>query len=315
VSELHIELGGRVLVQSLTLALTKGERVGIVGPNGAGKTTLLRALLGELPPTRGKVQRGAATQIAYLDQARSGLDPTQTVIDSVAGGRLRVEIGGETRDVRGWLDEMLFSPAQQRQPVGSLSGGERARVLTLRMLLSPASLLVLDEPTNDLDTETLSALEDMLVEFDGTALIVTHDRWLLDRVATAILAFEGDGRVVRYAGNWSTYVALRAQRELDKKAAAKAPVRASQPPPSAPPAPKRRVKALTYAEKLELGGLMPAISEAEAALAVLEAEANDPELFVTRGHEVKDRLEAVEAQRAYVAKLYARWEDLESRRV
>jgi ATP-binding cassette subfamily F protein uup len=312
VSDLKIAIGDRVLVNDLSLALTKGERVGIVGPNGAGKTTLLRTLLGERPPTGGKVQRGAATQVAYLDQARSGLDPDQTVIDSVSGGRLRVDIGGESRDVRGWLDDMLFTPAQQRQPVGSLSGGERARVLTLRMLLSPASLLVLDEPTNDLDTETLSALEDMLVEFDGTALIVTHDRWLLDRVATAILAFEGDGKVLRYAGNWSTYVALRAEREQEKKAQASAARVSTAPAPVVTA--KAAKKGLTYAERIELEGLMPAISEAEAALAALEKEANDPDLFTKRGHEVKERMAAVEAQRAKVAALYARWEELEARR-
>ena len=313
VSDLRIEIGGRVLVDGLTLALTKGERVGIVGPNGAGKTTLLRTLLGEIPPAAGKVQRGAATQIAYLDQARSGLDPDQTVIDSIAGGRLRVEIGGENRDIRGWLDEMLFSPAQQRQPVGSLSGGERARVLTLRMLLSPASLLVLDEPTNDLDTETLSALEDMLVTFDGTALIVTHDRWLLDRVATAILAFEGDGKVVRYAGNWSTYVTLREQRQAEKAAAQKGAAPVSVPPPAPAKASEPSAKKLTYAERLELEGLLDRIGAEEAKLAELEAAANDPDLFAKRGHEVKERLAAAEAQKAAVAALYARWEHLESR--
>ena len=313
-SNLHIELGGRVLVDDLSLALTKGERVGIVGPNGAGKTTLLRAMLGELAATSGTVRRGAATQIAYLDQARSGLDPDQTVIDSVGGGRLRVDIGGETRDVRGWLDEMLFTPAQQRQPVGSLSGGERARVLTLRMLLSPASLLVLDEPTNDLDTETLSALEDMLVSFDGTALIVTHDRWLLDRVATAILAFEGDGRVVRYAGNWSTYVTLRGERERGRASGSEKErgsgserVRVSDRPAAAK-------KGLSYAERNELDGLMPAIAEAEATLVTLEKDANDPELFARRGTEVRDRMAALDTQRARIAALYQRWEDLESRR-
>jgi ATP-binding cassette subfamily F protein uup len=312
-SHVSIELGGRTLVDDLSLALTKGERVGIVGPNGAGKTTLLRAMLGELTPTRGEVRRGAATQIAYLDQARSGLDPNETVIDAVSRGRLRVEIGGENRDVRGWLDDMLFPPAQQRQPVGSLSGGERARVLTLRMLLSPASLLVLDEPTNDLDTETLSALEDMLVSFDGTALIVTHDRWLLDRVATAILAFEGDGKVVRYAGNWSTYVALRAERDAlqkERREEIAPPIaRAKEPAIDKPPA-----KALTYAERIELEGLMDVIAAAEAELATLEKEANDPDLFARRGHEVKERLAAVDTQRERVAALYRRWEDLESRR-
>ncbi len=318
---LHIELGGRVLIDDFTMMLTKGERVGIVGANGAGKSTLLRALLSELTPTSGEVVRGQTTKVAYLDQARSGLELEKSVIDNVGGGRLRVELGGEVIDVRGWLEDMLFDSHQQRQPVGSLSGGERARVLVARMLLTPSSLLVLDEPTNDLDTTTLSALETMLTKFDGTAIVVTHDRYFLDRVATAIVAFEGDGRVVRYAGNYSMYRALRADRERqarESKSSKDSGKRVSMAPapvaPSTPAPPPKKKSTLTYGERIELEGLLPSIAEAEAQLAKLDAEANDPELFTTRREEAPKKLAALEHQRATVAKLYSRWEELEAKR-
>jgi ATP-binding cassette subfamily F protein uup len=323
--DLHIELGGRVLIDDFTMMLTKGERVGIVGPNGAGKSTLLKALLGELTPTSGEVVRGQTTKVAYLDQARSGLELEKSVIDNVAGGRLRVELGGEVLDVRGWLEEMLFDSHQQRQPVGSLSGGERARVLVARMLLTPSSLLVLDEPTNDLDTTTLSALETMLTKFDGTALVVTHDRYFLDRVATAIVAFEGNGRVVRYAGNYSMYRALRADREKaarENKSSKDSGKRASVAPapaaaaaaPAPAPAPTKKKSTLTYGERIELDKLLPEIAQAEARLAELDAAAADPELFVSRREEAPKTLAALEHQRATVARLYARWEELEAKR-
>ena len=294
-----------------------------MGANGAGKSTLLRALLGELQPTSGEVVRGQTTKVAYLDQARSGLELEKSVIDNVAGGRLRVELNGEVLDVRGWLEDMLFDTHQQRQPVGSLSGGERARVLVARMLLTPSSLLVLDEPTNDLDMATLSALETMLTKFDGTALVVTHDRYFLDRVATAIVAFEGNGRVVRYAGNYSMYRALRADRERSAresksskesgKRASVSPAPASKSAPAAPPVAKKK-STLTYGERIELDGMLPQIAEAETALARLDAEAADPELFTTRREEAPKKLAALDHQRATVAKLYARWEELEAKR-
>ncbi|MBX7195424.1 MAG: ABC-F family ATP-binding cassette domain-containing protein [Sandaracinaceae bacterium] len=315
----------RTLIASLDLALTKGERIGIVGANGSGKTTLLRAVLGQLAASpgvavRGQIVVGQNTKVAYLDQARSGLDPDKSIVDNVAPGQSHVDFAGSRMDVRSYLERFLFDTWQQRQPVGSLSGGERARALVARMLLTPASLLVLDEPTNDLDVATLGSLEEMLVELDGTALVVTHDRWFLDRVATAILAFEGDGRVVRYGGNYSTYRKLKAeaeQRAKDEREAAM--TKASKPASTTASAPSKpaadpKKKGLTYGERIELESIMDRIEAAEARVAETEAALADPELFAKRGHEVPQRTkDADEAKRA-LETIMARWEELESKK-
>jgi ATP-binding cassette subfamily F protein uup len=308
----------RVLLRELDLALTKGERVGIVGANGAGKSTLLRVLLGQLPPSRGQVVVGQNTKIAYLDQARSGLDAQKSITDNVAPGMSSVDFAGQRMDVRSYLERFLFDTWQQKQPVGSLSGGERARVLVARMLLTPASLLVLDEPTNDLDIATLGSLEEMLVEMDGTALVVTHDRWFLDRVATAILAFEGDGRVVRYGGNYSTYRKLKAEAEArakeERSAARETAAKESAKVAVTNEQATAKKKGLTYGERLELEGIMEKIEAAEARVAETEAALADPELFSKRGHEVPRRTrEADEAKKALEA-VMARWEELEGKK-
>ncbi|AKF05935.1 ABC-F family ATP-binding cassette domain-containing protein [Sandaracinus amylolyticus] len=319
VLELHdvsLAIGGRTLVEKLDLSLTKGERIGIVGPNGAGKSTLLRAILGELEPIAGRVVRGANTKISYLDQHRSGLDLEKSVADNVSPHSRQVDWGGRRVELVSYLERMLFDADQQRQPVGALSGGERARVLLARMLLESANLLILDEPTNDLDAPTLAALEEMLSEFDGTALVVTHDRWFLERVATAILAFEGDGRVRRWAGSYSTWRALRAQEDArlaeeraDAEAAAKktaAPARAA--------APAAKKKGLSGAEKRELEGIFEKIEAREAEVARMEAELADASVYATRGAEVPAMLAALEAAKAEVATMMARWEELEARK-
>ncbi len=310
----------RTLIESLTLSLTKGERIGIVGANGAGKTTLLRAVLGQIPPTRGEVVVGQNTKVAYLDQARTGLDPQKSIIDNVAPGQSHVDFAGSRMEMRSYLERFLFDTWQQRQPVGSLSGGERARALVARMLLTPASLLVLDEPTNDLDVATLGSLEEMLVELDGTAFVVTHDRWFLDRVATAILAFEGDGRVVRYGGNYSTYRKLKGeaeQRARDEKAekaeSAKAASKPAATPSESAPAAKKK-SGLTYGEKIELESIMDKIDAAEARVTETDAALADPDLFAKRGHEVPQRTkDAADAKRA-LETVMARWEELESKK-
>jgi len=304
----------RELIHTLDLSLTKGERVGIVGANGSGKSTLLRVCLGQLAPSRGQVTVGQNTKIAYLDQARSGLDPDKSIMDNVAPGQSHVDFAGQRMDMRSYLERFLFDTWQQRQPVGSLSGGERARVLVARMLLSPASLLVLDEPTNDLDVATLGSLEEMLVELDGTALVVTHDRWFLDRVATAILAFEGDGRVVRYAGNYSTYRKLKAEaEERAKEERGEGRARAARPAAAGPRA-RPKKPGLTYGERLELETIMEKIDAAESMVAQTEAALADPDLFSKRGHEVPQRTrEAADAKQALEV-IMARWEELESKK-
>ncbi len=191
----------RTLVNDLTFAIRKGERVGVLGPNGCGKTTLLKAITGQIPPTSGEVVLGKNTQVAYLDQIRSGLDDDATVYDNVAKSRRATTLDGSPLEVGRYLERFLFDPHTYAQKVGTLSGGERARVALAKLLQGATNLVLLDEPTNDLDVTSLAAVEEMLLEFGGTAIVVTHDRWFLDRVATALLVFEPDGTVVRHEGN------------------------------------------------------------------------------------------------------------------
>ncbi|MFW6066914.1 MAG: ABC-F family ATP-binding cassette domain-containing protein [Myxococcota bacterium] len=319
---LSLEVGGERLVRDLDWVLTPGERVGVVGPNGAGKTSLLRAVVGELPPVAGRVVLGSRTRVAYLAQTRSVLDDGATIAENVAGQRREVDFHGRTLHVRSYLERFLFESSRMRQPVGSLSGGERARVALAKLLLEPANVLLLDEPTNDLDVDTLAALEQMLVDFDGAVIVVTHDRYFLDRVATAILAFEGNGEVVRYAGNYSSY---RAQREAFTRARAGAaeaagaagvathPERAATAAPTA--AAKRSSRpALTYAERLELEAIVARIEEAEAEVARLEAAVADPALYRDRQDEITDVLAHLEAARDHARQLIERWEELETKR-
>ncbi len=306
-----LDIAGRRLVRDLDLSLTQGERVGIVGPNGAGKTTLLRAVTGDLAPATGTVVRGKATQIAYFDQARSGLDEEKNVTENVAGLREAIELDGREVDVRAYLSRFLFSPADQRKKVRALSGGERARVALAKLLLGKANLFLFDEPTNDLDVATLGALEDMLVSMDATVLVVTHDRYFLDRIATAILAFEGDGAVVRYAGDYTTYRALSDAREREK--AQERQVEKRDVAATAKPSEKKS-KGLTYGERLELEAIMPRIEGAEANVSKLEAELADPAIYTSRAAEVPAIVAALDTARADLATLMERWELLETKR-
>lgn len=309
-----VEVGGRKLISDMSMWLTKGERVGIIGPNGAGKTTLLKTILGERTPTRGEVVLGKNTQVAYFDQARTGLDPDKSIFDNVADGKNSVSINGVVTNVRSWLERFLFDSSKQRQPVGSLSGGERARVALAKLLLQPANLIVLDEPTNDLDTTTLGALEELLVELEGTALVVTHDRYFLDRIATGILSFEGNGEVVKYEGNHEMYKALKAERlaALKEEAAssAKKPSIAPSAPETSTPKPEKK-KALTYGERLELERLPTEIEKADSTLATLEAKLADPGIYTDGKTDVPKLVKQVDEARAFAAKLLGRWEELE----
>jgi ABC transport system ATP-binding/permease protein len=308
-----IELGGHRLVRGLDLTLSPGERVGIVGPNGAGKTSLLRAILGEVAPAEGRVVLGARTRVAYLAQSRSALDDDATVAENVAGQRREVDFQGRRVHMNTYLERFLFEPDRMRQPVGSLSGGERARVALAKLLLEPANVLLLDEPTNDLDVDTLGALEQMLVELEGVALVVTHDRYFLDRVATAILAFEGDGRLVRYAGNYSSYRVQRERAERGQQEASKG----AQPSAAEParPLPKAAPRGgLTYGERLELEGIVERIEEAEAEVARRESALADPDLYRDRPSEVAVLLGELEEARKIAQGLVDRWAELEAKR-
>jgi ATP-binding cassette subfamily F protein uup len=330
--ELHdvgLELGGSGLIQGLTLHLVQGDRVGVVGPNGAGKTSLLKLVSGELLPSNGEVVLGVQTKIAYFDQVRANLVDDWSIFDNVAeregaertgGGNVR--LGDRDVSLRAYLEQFLFDGTKQRQKVRSLSGGERARVALAKLLKTGANLLLLDEPTNDLDIATLGTLEEMLVGWTGCAIVVTHDRYFLNRVATSILAFEGKGKVVRYAGDYDAYRARREEIEAREGARVKASAATSARAKvgaggqAGVPSGARgsATKGLTYAERIELEGIFAAVEAAEEQMRRKEKELADPTLYATRGDEVKGlQTELAEAQRE-VARLTRRWEDLEARR-
>jgi ATP-binding cassette subfamily F protein uup len=299
---LTLSAGGRRLIEGLDLVMKPGDRIGVVGENGAGKTTLVRTLVGELAPAAGEVVLGQNTRIAYLDQARAELDDKKTVLEEVAGDSDHVHLEDGPVHVRTFLRMLLFDDRFADTPVGVLSGGERNRVQLARLLRRGGNLLVLDEPTNDLDLMTLGVLEDALADFPGCAFIVSHDRWFLDKVATGILAF-ADGRAVFHEGNYSDYLARRPARAAPREA------------PAAPPSPATaapRPRKLSFKERQELDGIEAAIAAAEAEVARLEAVMQDPLLYKQRAAEVPALVRALDEARAAVERLYTRWQELDA---
>ena len=296
----------RWIVRDFSTRIERGDKVGIVGPNGAGKTTLLRLLLGQLAPQDGTVEHGTKLEIVYFDQLRAQLDESQRVQDAIADGNATVTINGRTRHVISYLEDFLFEPARARTPIKALSGGERNRLLLARLFTKPANVLVLDEPTNDLDAETLELLEDLLVEFDGTVLLVSHDRAFLNEVSTSLLVLEGDGKISDYVGgydDWQRERAASSQKDLRPDAAAtkKAAVTAASNKP----------RKLTNKERTELAALPEKIEKLETEQLQLTAMLADPVFFKKGGAEVSratTRLGEIEAE---VAAAYARWGELE----
>jgi ATP-binding cassette subfamily F protein uup len=312
----RLDLAGRTLVDNLSLFVMQGERIGIVGPNGAGKTTLLRAIVGEQQLSGGSVTLGKNTKLAYFDQKRSGLDDSKSIWDNVTGDQSRIELGGEVIDPRSYLERFAFDSTKQRQPVGSLSGGERARVALARLLRQSANLLLFDEPTNDLDVATLGALEGMLIDFGVSALIVTHDRYFLNRVATSILAFEEQAEVVHYQGNYDTFRRLRAEARAARKAPSKAAAVSTAPGPANKPAPKAETKAkgLSKPEQRELAELPDRIDRAEQLVSELTARLGDPATYAGGAGDVPALNRQLEEARGEAERLTLRWEELETRR-
>ena len=300
--------GSHLLVRDFSTILQAGERIGIIGPNGAGKTTLLKVIMGTEQPDAGEVELGKNTHIAYFDQRREELDPELTVYESAAGQDW-VVVGGERVHLRSHLETFLFPVPQQRQKVKSLSGGEKNRLLLARLFLREANLLILDEPTNDLDLVTLQVLEDVLSDYKGCVLLVTHDRFFLDKVATGIIAFEGNGVLHRHAGGYDLYRRLKEQRESEAAApAARKSVPASA---TARPAPSDGGRKLSYKEKRELEGMETAIMEAEARKEELSTRLSDPALYAAGNDEVQKVSAEFRAASEKVDALYARWAELE----
>jgi ATP-binding cassette subfamily F protein uup len=301
-----ITLGGRTIVKELTTTIMRGDRVGLIGPNGSGKTTLLRMLIGELPPDSGTVRLGTGIELAYFDQMREQLDPERSVFDSIADGAEFVTIGGARKHVIGYLQDFLFPPERAQTPVAALSGGERNRLLLARLFTRTFNVLVLDEPTNDLDIETLDLLEELLLEFSGTLLVVSHDRAFLDAVVTSTLVFEGGGTVGEYAGGYSDWVRQR-------KPPAVAPQPASPPrqQASTPQTPKAKSRRLTFKETAELAGLPDRIDALERERAALYTSLADPTVLRDGSAvvAVRSRLATVDAE---LRELTERWELLET---
>jgi ABC transport system ATP-binding/permease protein len=301
-------LGGKLLFRDLTLVMKPGDRLGIVGPNGAGKTTLIKTILGLEPPDSGRVTLGLNTRPAYFEQGRSELRDELTVLEEVGDGYDYVELPASGRvHVRTFLRMMAFPDGIADTKIGQLSGGERNRVQLARLLRRGGNLLVLDEPTNDLDLPTLGALEQGLLDFAGCALIVSHDRWFLDRVATGILAFEGDGEVTLYEGSYSFY----AERRKSQKTAPVTGRPAKDARDTRAPSPAKPRK-LTFKEKAELAGIEDAIAAAEQKVATLEATLSDPGVFKDRGTEVQALIAELDGARAEVERLFARWQELDA---
>jgi ATP-binding cassette subfamily F protein uup len=304
--------GERNVLKGVNLMLQRGERVGLVGPNGVGKTTFLRVLLGELPPDSGKVVIGKNTKVAYYDQTRASLDPEQTVYEAASPrGDDWVELGDQRVALRDYLDDLLFPVPMQRMKVKALSGGERNRLLLARLFLEGANVLVLDEPTNDLDIVTLNILEGLLLNFTGSVLLVTHDRYFLDKVATSILAFEGDGKVVRYEGNFAMYRRLKEQAQARAAASPAPSAKKAEPVPQAEAKQARKPGKLSYKEQRELDGMEAAIEAAETRKAELEAQLVDPSVYssASKAAEVQKELGVTAAE---VERLYTRWQELQN---
>ena len=302
--------GERQIVHDFSTRILRGDRIGLIGPNGAGKTTLLKLILGELEADEGRIRRGTRQTVAYFDQLRAQLDPDAPLTEVISPGSDYVEIAGHRTHIIGYLGDFLFSPQRARSPVKSLSGGERNRLLLARLFARPANVLVLDEPTNDLDIETLDLLEDLLAQYDGTVFLVSHDRAFLDNVVTQVIAAEGEGRWKEYAGGYDDWLRVRrsaATQSVPVAPKAPAVTRKEAPAPVAAPA------KLSWKEQRELEALPDRIAGLEAEQAQLQARLNDPATYQDCAQEVPGlnaRLQVLESE---VEAAMLRWEELESR--
>jgi ATP-binding cassette subfamily F protein uup len=297
-----IELGERWLVRDLSLDLKAGDRLGIIGRNGLGKSTLLKVILGQLPPTRGEVEIGSRTEINYVDQNRLQLDDEKTVYDEVGEGSDVVRLGEESITLRTYLRRFLFTEERINTKISLLSGGERSRILLAKILKRGGNVLILDEPTNDLDLGTLRLLEEALVDFKGTVITVSHDRYFLNRVCNSILAFEGEGVVSLWVGNYDYFLEKSAEQTSFTEAFVKPSAPTSAPPPKA--------RKLKWKEERELETMEASILAAEEEVSRLEALFAEPDFYSKHGSDWR-RLESdLEAARSTVAQLYSRWEEL-----
>ncbi len=298
--------GDKLLVRDLSTTILRGDRIGLIGPNGSGKTTLLKLLLGDLTPQSGEIRRGTQLQVAYFDQYRATLREDWNAIENVAEGRESVTINGKPKHIIGYLQDFLFTPERARAPITRLSGGERNRLLLAKLFAQPSNLLVMDEPTNDLDVETLELLEELLADYPGTLLLVSHDRDFLDNVVTSTLVMEGEGRVAEYIGGYTDW--LRQRPSVGALEAGKTGLVPSNPAPAAAEIPKPK---LSFKQQRELQALPGLIERLETEIARFGARMHEPDYYQREGETINADNAAMAAVQADLDAAYRRWEQLE----
>ena len=317
-NDLSFSHGDKTIIRSLTTSVMRDDRIGIIGPNGCGKSTLVKLLVGELDATSGSVHRGTQLEVAYYDQLRTLLDPKLSAADNVSGGRDTVTVNGNPRHIMSYMQDFLFEPSRARAPITALSGGETGRLMLARLFLKPSNLIVLDEPSNDLDVETLELLEHLLGEYKGTVILISHDRELLENVVTRSFVFQGNGNFIDVAGSYADFERERAsssslkpvfEQSSDQPGAldTNIPKAAAKP---APVAPKRKPAKLSYKQKLELEALPQTIGDLEQRIADIHKAMNTPDFYNDKIAADKSIKEAERLQKE-LEQAYARWEELE----
>lgn len=303
VENISQQFSDKPLIRDFSLRIMRGDKIGLIGPNGVGKSTLLNILLGKMPPQKGRVNLGTNLNIAYFDQLRQSLEPDKTVIDNVAHGRETIEINGKKQHIISYLGDFLFTPQRAMTPVKALSGGECNRLLLARLFSQPANLLVLDEPTNDLDIETLELLEELLASYTGTLLLVSHDRTFIDNVVTSTLVFDGDGKIQEFIGGYQDWLRQRKIPEPVKpqKAQEEKPIREKS----------RDSKKLSYKDQKELAELPKKIEELEQMQSEWQAQMANPDFYKKNQEDIAASMEKLKAIQLEIEKAYARWSELE----